>query len=213
MIRAHKKSPRQLSLGKGSWTGRSDMHTNVYPRDPAELVATVSQAKREILMRAKRHWLRREDLEDCYSQATLELVLRARRDNAFTRRAHIENALEQKLMSRIHDRRRALSGRAFTDSTLENALRWGEPINGRESGLCVDTADPRAGTEQLVADQDTLLSISIASARLTSDQRLVLASQIAGISCRDTCARFGWSDEKYRKVAQRGRSRLRATVG
>lgn len=189
------------------------MHTSVYPRDPAELVAAVSQAKREILLRAKRHWLRREDLEDCYSQATLELVIRARRDSSFTQRAHIENALEQKLMSRIHDRRRALSGRAFTDSTLESALRWGEPINGRESGQCVDTADPRADTEQMAADRDTLLSISIASSRLTADQRLALASQVAGIACRDTCARFGWSGDKYRKVVQRGRARLRATVG
>ena len=189
------------------------MHTSAHPRDPAELVATVSQAKREILLRAKRHWLRREDLEDCYSQATLELVMRARRDSAFTRRAHIENALKQKLMSRIHDRRRALSGRAFTDSTLEGALRWGEPINGRESELCVDTADPRADVEQIAADRDTLLSIKVASSQLTSDQRLALASQIAGISCHDACARFEWSGEKYQKVVQRGRSRLRATVG
>ena len=42
--------------------------------DPAEEVALVARARRELLLRAHRHRLRREDLEDCYSQATLELL-------------------------------------------------------------------------------------------------------------------------------------------
>ena len=46
---------------------------------------------------------------------------------------------------------------------------------------------------------------------LTADQRLVLACQI-GLqmeSRRQFCRGFGWSAEKYRKVAQRARARLR----
>lgn len=45
--------------------------------DPAELVAYVSALKRDVLLRVHRHRLGFEDLEDCYSQATLELVSRA----------------------------------------------------------------------------------------------------------------------------------------
>src|SRR4051794_10612339 len=39
--------------------------------DPAELVAHVSALKRDVLLRVHRHRLGFEDLEDCYSQATL----------------------------------------------------------------------------------------------------------------------------------------------
>ena len=46
--------------------------------DPAEEVALVARAKRELLLRVHRYRLRREDLEDCYGQATLELVAHAR---------------------------------------------------------------------------------------------------------------------------------------
>jgi hypothetical protein len=43
---------------------------------------------------------------------------------------------------------------------------------------------------------------------------LVLASQVGLplLSTRDFCRRFGWSHEKYRKVAQRARRRLRALM-
>jgi DNA-directed RNA polymerase specialized sigma24 family protein len=45
---------------------------------------------------------------------------------------------------------------------------------------------------------------------LTPDQRLVLVSWIdTGIGCVEFCHRFDWSKEKYRKVAQRARARLR----
>jgi hypothetical protein len=81
--------------------------------DPAELVAHVSALKRDVLLRVHRHRLGFEDLEDCYSQATLELVSRARtRARAFQGEAHVANALEQRFLSRIADRRRALSGRS-----------------------------------------------------------------------------------------------------
>jgi len=44
----------------------------------------VARAKREVLLRAYRHRLRLEDLEDCYSQAALELVAQARKGRAFS---------------------------------------------------------------------------------------------------------------------------------
>jgi hypothetical protein len=51
--------------------------------DPVEEVAIVADAHRELMLRCHRFRLRREDLEDCYSQATLELMLRARRGRRF----------------------------------------------------------------------------------------------------------------------------------
>jgi hypothetical protein len=41
----------------------------------------------------------------------------------------------------------------------------------------------------------------------------VLASQVAlQMPAAEFCLRFGWSSEKYRKVAQRGRARLRTLL-
>ncbi len=40
------------------------------------------QARRELLLRSYRHRLRKEDLEDCYGQATLELLAQARAGGA-----------------------------------------------------------------------------------------------------------------------------------
>lgn len=173
--------------------------------DPAEAVAQVAQQKREILLRAYRHWLRREDLEDCLSQATLELVARVMRGGRFSGQAHISNALEQKFLSRIHDRRRALGGRSAMEAALDGAMQLGEPAAGG-----VDIADLRAGTEERVNGRIELSEVTQAAKQLTADQRLVLASQVAlDMGCREFCDRFGWSPEKYRKVAQRGRTRLR----
>jgi DNA-directed RNA polymerase specialized sigma24 family protein len=54
----------------------------------------------------------------------------------------------------------------------------------------------------------------LAREHLTRDQRLVLAWQVGLplLSTREFCRRFGWSQEKYRKVAQRARTRLRALM-
>ena len=49
-------------------------------QDPAEAVGRVLTAKRAALLRAYRDRLLPDDLEDCLSQATLELVARARRE-------------------------------------------------------------------------------------------------------------------------------------
>jgi hypothetical protein len=65
--------------GRPSWTRR----------DPAEEVAIVAEARRELLLRVHGHRLGREDLEDCYAQATLELIVHARNHGALSSRAHM----------------------------------------------------------------------------------------------------------------------------
>ncbi len=164
----------------------------------------MASARREQLLRVHRFRLRREDLEDCFSQATLELILRARRDASFVDRRHLANALEQRFLSRIHDRRRALAGRSPIQAALEGASSLGGAVETQ-----IDVADMRADLEHLAIIRQDLRQLVAAARHLSTDQRLVLASQIAQIPRAEACARFGWSEEKYRKVAQRGRARLR----
>jgi DNA-directed RNA polymerase specialized sigma24 family protein len=169
-------------------------------------VALVARAKREVLLRAYRHRLRPEDLEDCYGQAALELVAQARKGGAFSSRMHVANILEQRFVSRINDRQRALAGRSPMQAALEGALSLG--VSEGE----VEIADPRGDPETLVMLRYELTRAErLARQQLTHDQRLVLACQVGLplLSPREFCGRFGWSQEKYRKVAQRARTRLR----
>jgi len=165
----------------------------------------VAVARRELLLRVHSYRLRREDLEDCYSQATYELVAHARRGGAFASGAHLANVLEQRFVSRVHDRRRALAGRSPIQATLERA----RPIDAAaEQPLQV--IDERADLETLVIRRHDLGRVRVLAERLTPDQRLVLATQVGlQMDCVTFCNRFGWSSEKYRKVAQRARARLR----
>lgn len=173
--------------------------------DAAEDVALVARSKRELLLQVNRYRLRREDLEDCYSQATLELVVQAQRGGVFADRSHIANALELRFSSRIRDRRRALGGRSPMQAALEAAMSLGGA--GTEEVAIVDR---RAEVEGLVMLRDDLRRVDVLARELTRDQRLVLACQLGlQMGCAEFCRRFGWSPEKYRKVAQRGRARLR----
>jgi hypothetical protein len=170
----------------------------------------VVRAKRELLLRAYRHRLRREDLEDCYSQAALELVAQTRKGAAFSSRIHVGNVLEQRFVSRINDRRRALSGRSPIQAALEGAVSLGAAGEN-----VIEIADVRAELEALVMLRHDLRRVArLARERLTQDQRLVLACQVALplLSVHDFCRQFGWSQEKYRKVAQRARRRLRGVM-
>jgi hypothetical protein len=172
--------------------------------DPSETVALVARSHRELLLACHRRRLGLEDLEDCYSQATLELLTRARHGEGFVDAAHIANALEQKFLSRIHDRRRALTGRSPIQAALASSLPL---LSGACSG--VDVADARADVERLTFLRHDLHSIARLSHELSSDQRLVLASELAGEQgCAEFCREHGWSKDKYRKVAQRARARL-----
>jgi DNA-directed RNA polymerase specialized sigma24 family protein len=169
-------------------------------------VALVASARRQALLHAHRHRLRADDLEDCLSQATIELVSRARTGTPFSSTAHIANALEQRFLSRIHDRRRALGGRSPMQARLEHALVLDVL---EDEGRAVP--DPRAGTEELVELRLELRRLPEVARGLSADQRLVLACQVGlQMSPATFCATYGWSAEKYRKVAQRARARLRA---
>jgi len=178
-------------------------------RDPAEEVALVARAKRDLLLRAHRHRLRREDLEDCYSQATLELVAHAQRGGTFANRLHLANALELRFLSRVRDRRRALAGRSPMQAALEDAVSLG---GGGEQEVAI--VDRRAEVETLVMLRHDLRRVEFLAGELTADQRLVLAYQLAlpDGSSQEICRLLGWSHEKYRKVAQRARTRLRSLM-
>jgi DNA-directed RNA polymerase specialized sigma24 family protein len=172
--------------------------------DPAQEVALVARARRELLLRVHRHRLRREDLEDCYSQATLELLADAQKGARFAARRDLETAIERRFVSRIQDRRRALSGRSPIQAALESSVSLAAIGEGD-----VDIADSRAEPEALVILRLELRRLQALMRELTTDQRLVLISQVALQMPREEfCRRYGWSAEKYRKVAQRARARL-----
>jgi DNA-directed RNA polymerase specialized sigma24 family protein len=172
--------------------------------DAVEEVALVARARREMLLRVHSYRLRREDLEDCYSQTVVELVVHVRGGGTFSDRAHLANAIEQRFLSRIHDRRRAISGRSPMQAALENAV----PLDGIDSEEMA-IAD-RVDLEQLTIFRHELRVLQRLAGELTDDQRLVLATQVSlqmgSGEFRDI---YGWSSEKYRKVAQRGRARLK----
>jgi hypothetical protein len=176
--------------------------------DPAEEVALVARAKRDLLLRVHRHRLRPEDLEDCYSQATFELLAKARRGARFQSRLHVANTLEQRFLSRIHDRRRALSGRSPMQAALETAV----PLDCVEPRQ-IDVIDVRMGLESLVFLREDLRRVPALARELTADQQLVLASQIGlQMGASEFCRLHRWTPEKYRKVAQRARARLRRSM-
>lgn len=174
--------------------------------DQVQEMALVAQARRQPLLRTHRHRLRKEDLEDCFSQATLELIAKAREGggSAYVTRTHMANVLEQRFLSRIYDHRRALRGRSPAQAALDHALRLGDGADG------IEIADVRAEIERLVMLRMDLRSLGQVIHRLTEDQQLVLSSLAdSGMECVQFCDRFGWSKEKYRKVSQRARARLR----
>ena len=165
------------------------------------------RAKRDLLLRVYRYQLRREDLEDCYGQATLELVAYVRRGGRFADRLHLANLLEQRFQSRIRDRRRAVSGRSPMQAALESSVSL-----GAAGDQAVEIVDVRAELERLVMLRHELTCLAQVAHALTPDQRLVLAGQLASIGRAEFCRHFDWSFEKYRKVAQRARARLRALM-
>lgn len=167
-------------------------------------MALIACERRELLLRSHRFRLRWEDLEDCYSQATLELVAQALRGRAFSSREHIAHAIELRFLSRVRDHRRALSGRSPMQAALEQAA----PLDpGDRSG--VEPRDERASIERIVLAREELRELTRAAGALSAEQRLALAAQLAGVGSDAFCLREGWSHEKYRKVGQRARSRLR----
>jgi len=177
--------------------------------DSVEEVALVAHAARGRLLSVHRRLLRWEDLEDCYSQATVELVAQARDGTLrYSGREHLRNTLALRFASRIADRRRALHGRSPAQATLDGALSLNTV--GRSEA---EIADPRADVERRATLRHDLRCLERAARSLTADQRLLLACQVGlRMGAEEFCGRFGWSHEKHRKVAQRARARLRTLL-
>ncbi len=141
--------------------------------DPAEPVALVAAAKRDVLLRVHAHRLRREDLEDCYGQATLELIVLARGGRAFVSRRHLANALEQRFLARVLDRRRAVMGRSPIAAALEGAV----PFSG-DGDKQLELPDTREEPERIVVAREDLTRALAHMRSLSADQRRVLATQL-----------------------------------
>lgn len=172
--------------------------------DPLDAVALVARSRREQLLAIHHRRLSREDLEDCYSQATLELLVGIRRGGHFYSRSHIANVLEQRLISRVRDRHRAVNGRSPIESAIAGALSL---LECEASGIQIP--DARVDLERLVIQRELLRQVAALFAELSPDQRLVLSSQLEQkLDCAEFCRLHDWSTEKYRKVAQRARIRL-----
>lgn len=197
------RSQTQTRVLGGSWPASARRESGL---DAAEELALVVHSSRRLLLSVHRARLRREDLEDCYSQATLELVAQARRGElGYSSRSHLRNLFELRFVSRVRDRRRALRGRSPAQAMLDGALS-----HAGADGRAVEVADPRADVERLTLLRHELYTLERAAHELSPDQRLVLACQIAlQMSAGEFCRTFGWTAEKHRKVAQRARARLR----
>jgi hypothetical protein len=172
--------------------------------DTADAIANVAIDNWHRLLRVHHHRLRRADLEDCLSQATLELLTSAIDERVrFPDPSAVRAALETRLQSRIIDRQRALAGR----SPITAALHHAAPIDPCAHTVAATIADPLA----TVLAREELKTLTLAAARaLTANQRLVLRSQLDSVECAaEFCARHSWTLERYRKTAQRARTRLR----
>jgi DNA-directed RNA polymerase specialized sigma24 family protein len=182
----------------------SALASRAQQQDPLELVALVAGARRPALLQAYRHWLRHEDLEDCFSQSTFELIRRAHAGATWQSTSHLAHHLDQRFVSRVQDRLRAVNGRSLSQAASEDHLRAGGLRDGHH------WVSERLELEELVMLRMQLREVPRLARALTPDQRLVLASQVAlQMPCAEFCATYGWSREKYRKVAQRARAKLR----
>jgi DNA-directed RNA polymerase specialized sigma24 family protein len=175
--------------------------------DTEEAVALIARARRSALLGIHRRQLGRQDLEDCYSQATLEMLMRARGGGGFASRAHIANSLELRFVSRIRDRQRALNGRSPMEAELARAI----PLSTSTEAQ-TNLHDPRADVERKILARHELRRIAEISNKLSPDQRLLLASRLSDTDRTELCQAHGWSVEKYRKVSQRADARLRQLV-
>jgi len=175
--------------------------------DQADVLAAVAHARRPLLLRVHRHRLRPADLEDCHSQAVLELIVYVKRGGRFAGRREIALAIENRFLSRVNDRRRAISGRSPMQAVLEQAAA----IDcGAAEGI--EVADLRADPQRLAIGREALRLVLAHLGVLSEDQRLVLASQVAAEPPAAFRERHDWSSEKYRKVAQRARAKLRSEL-
>ena len=204
-----RSEPKTRGPQAGAPAGANAAAARLRQGDAGEVLANVAAARRELLIGVHRRRLRREDLEDCYSQATLELLVAVRGGRAFASRLHVARALELRFVSRVHDRRRALAGRSPMHAALERA----HVLGGGGERQAPGPIDRRAQPDVVAVGRHELRRIRALAEQLSDEQRTVIATQVGlGMGCREFCRLYGWSPEKYRKVAQRGRRRLRRLI-
>ena len=104
------------------------------PTQTSELIAREALALRATLIRVYRSSASREDLEDLYSQAVIELLARAQRDPTLTSPGHIRHALRQKFDSRILDHHRAVAGRSPATHARARTRPLDDALDQRSDG-------------------------------------------------------------------------------
>lgn len=164
--------------------------------DPARLVAEVAAGKRAVLLGSYEGRLEREELEDCLSQATFELIRGVRAGRCFEDAEHVANALELRFRSRIVDQYRARSARPAVVALDREG----------EEGFVLE--DPAPRFERGVEARVELARLRELVGELSADEQRVLALQAAGVSRGEICARLGWKLERYRSTARRATLKL-----
>ena len=177
------------------------------PREDAEArLARELAAQRSRLLRRHRHRLAVDDLDDCLSQAALELVSRARRVGPEPG-WHPGLALEQRFLARVSDRRRALGGRSPRERLVRRALIADDALIGD----AVAPAEVGASVEEQIVHRDELRRLLEVVGDLSEDQRLVATFRLFGDGDANAWrVRHGWSVAKYEKTASRARAALTA---
>src|SRR3954470_10680864 len=172
--------------------------------DAERQLARALAAQRARLLRRHAHRLDREDLEECLAQAALELVPRARgeADGTAWRPAL---AVEQRVLSRASDPRRALAGR----SPREHIFRAAIARHDANLDEALEIADPGGSVDEQVVQRDELRRLLELVADLTEDQRLVAIHRLGGGDPGALRLRQRWSVAKYEKVASRATAQLR----
>ncbi len=168
--------------------------------DPARLVAEVAAEKWAVLLGSYEGRLEREELEDCLSQATLELIRGVRAGRCFEGAEHVANALELRFRSRIVDQYRARSARPAVVALDREG----------EEGFVLE--DPAPRFEREVEARVELARLRELVGELSADEQRVLALQAAGVSRGEICARLGWKLERYRSTARRATNKLSGLV-
>ena len=80
---------------------------------------------------------------------------------------HIANALEQRFLSRVTDRRRAVGGRSPIAAATEAALRHRDQDNGPDGSDFDALADPAADVAGRLAGQEDVRRLREVAAELT----------------------------------------------
>jgi hypothetical protein len=140
-------------------------------------VAIVANARRELLLHVHRFRLRREDLEDCYSQATLELMVRARAGVGFKSRAHLQNVAANYLRASggASDVRRAIFAYNHAGWYVTEVLGWAARYRGASGGDSGTGREASAGETPIGDAGAALASATTTPVRFIPGERALLA--------------------------------------